>query len=451
MYKYLSLLNDLEQWIQSGEYKEGDKLPSIRMLAGQYGCSKSTIIRALDELEQRHMVYSVAKSGYYVMKREQRQHTDRTKLDFASSAPDPEVFPYLDFQQCINKAIDIYKNELFVYGTPQGLPSLIQVIGKQLANYQVFTNANHIYITSGIQQALAILTAIPFPNGKDTILIEQPGYHLYIEYVETHHVPVLGIERTGEGIDLHELERLFRTQRIKFFYTMPRFHNPLGTSYSRQQKQAIAELAERYDVYIVEDDYLADLERDAKADPIYAYDRSAHVIYLKSYSKIIFPGLRVGAAVIPPSIAGPFHKYKKLLDIDSSMLSQAALEIYIKNGMFERHKQKIGSAYSLRTERLTSALEKAQRQSKGLYRYTPAVNPCIHTCMTLDKRVRSEQLKSRLKRNSILVETAEANYLSSFPKRPLLKLNVSNVRMEDIERGIGLVIQEIERYGKETL
>ncbi|MCE5170522.1 PLP-dependent aminotransferase family protein [Paenibacillus profundus] len=452
MYKYLSLLNDLEHWIQSGEYKEGDKLPSIRMLAEQYRCSKSTIIRALDELEQRHMVYSVAKSGYYVMKRKQpRRHSDRSTVDFASSAPDPEVFPYLDFQQCINKAIDIYKNELFVYGTRQGLPSLIKVIEKQLANYQVFTSADHIYITSGIQQALALLTTIPFPNGKDTILIEQPGYHLYIEYVETHNVPVLGIERTSEGIDLQELERLFQTQRIKFFYTMPRFHNPLGTSYSQQQKKTIAKLAERYDVYIVEDDYLADLDRDAKADPIYAYDRSAHVIYLKSYSKIIFPGLRVGAAVIPPSIAEPFHKYKKLLDVDSSMLSQAALEIYIKNGMFERHKQKIRSAYSSRTERLTSALEEAQRQSKGLYRYTPAGNPCIHTYMSLDKRVQGQELMARLKRQSILVDMAEANYLSSFPKSSLLKLNVSNVKIEDIERGIERVMLEINKYDKETL
>lgn len=108
-------------------------------------------------------------------------------IDFATSAPDSDVFPYLDFQHCINKAIDTYKNDLFIYGTPKGLPSLIRVMQRQLANYQVFTNEENIFITSGVQQALSLLTSIPFPNKKKTILIEQPSYHLFIEYLETNY------------------------------------------------------------------------------------------------------------------------------------------------------------------------------------------------------------------------------------------------------------------------
>ncbi|MGG2092164.1 PLP-dependent aminotransferase family protein [Bacillus sp. S13(2024)] len=446
MYKYLNVFNDLERLIQNGELKEGDKLPSIRSLSTHYKCTKSTTIRALQELEKRHMIYSVLKSGYYVVKKTNEGYVnDSSVIDFATSAPDPDVFPYLDFQHCINKAIDTYKNDLFIYGTPKGLPSLIPVVQRQLTHYQVFTNEENIFITSGAQQALSLLISIPFPNKKNTILIEQPSYHLLIEYLETHNIPVMGIERTAEGINLNELEHIFQTEDIKFFYTMPRFHNPLGTSYSKTDKEAIVRLAKKYDVFIVEDDYLADLERDAKADPMYSYDDASHVIYLKSYSKIIFPGLRVGVAVIPNCLTGNFLTYKKLLDIDSSMISQAALEVYIKSGMFDRHKQKIRASYYERSKRLAASLKEWSITNKQLFQYHDANLPCVHTHITLDKRVIVEPLLRQVIKNKVLLDSIDKNYLSSFPKERILKLNVSNVKEEMIEEGICKIIDAMKR------
>ncbi|MDZ5610271.1 PLP-dependent aminotransferase family protein [Bacillus pseudomycoides] len=446
MYKYLNILNDLESMIQKGEIKEGKKLPSIRSLVTQYQCNKATIIRALHELEKRHIIYSVPQSGYYVVKKTANYEVDETEnIDFVSSAPDPDVFPYLDFQHCINKAIDTYKNDLFIYGTPKGLPSLISVVQKQLANYQVFTKEENIFITSGVQQALAILTSIPFPNQNKAVLIEQPSYHLYIEYLETNGIPVMGIKRTAEGIDLIELERIFETGKIKFFYTIPRFHHPLGTSYSKTEKEKIISLAKKYNVFIVEDDYLADLEQNQKEDPLYSYDNSSHVIYLKSYSKVMFPGLRVGVAVIPPSIAEAFHKYKKILDIDSSMISQAALEIYIKSGMFERHKQKIRLSYFNRSRALFRALEKAYKENQHLFTYKTGNKIGIHTCLSLQKNIITEMLIKKLRQNQVFIETVDKNYLASFHKEKLLKLNVSNVKENKIEEGIHKIIEEMKQ------
>lgn len=449
MYKYLHVFNDLESMIQNGEIKEGKKLPSIRTLVTQYECNKATVIRALHELEKRHIIYSVPQSGYYVVKKSGNTIENNEIIDFASSAPDPDVFPYLDFQHCINKAIDTYKNDLFVYGTPKGLPSLIPVIQKQLANYQVFTKEENIFITSGVQQALAILTSIPFPNENKTILIEQPTYHLYIEYLEINKIPVIGIKRTNEGIDLMELERIFRTGKIKFFYTIPRYHHPLGTSYSKDEKEKIVLLAKKYNVFIVEDDYLADLETDSKADPLYSLDNCNHVIYLKSYSKIIFPGLRVGVAVIPPSIANDFHTYKKILDIDSPMISQAALEIYIKSGMFERHKNKIKSSYHDRSKKLAETLERMHNENQ-LFTYTKQNTIGIHTCLELHKTSISEMLLQRLGEMQISIDTIDKNYVRGFPKERLLKLNVSNVKEDRIEEGIRKVIEEIKQVERIT-
>ncbi|MHB9927044.1 PLP-dependent aminotransferase family protein [Clostridium botulinum] len=446
MYKYLEILNNVESLIQEGEYKDGDKLPSIRDFTKIYSCNKSTIIKALEALERQHRIYSIPKSGYYVVKRKNPINSNKeVLLDFASSAPDPQVFPYLDFQHCINEAIDIYKNELFIYGTPKGLPSLIDVIQKHLADYQVFANRDNIFITSGVQQALAILTTLTFPNKKETILIEQPSYHLFIDYLETHNVPVLGIKRTDKGIDLNELERLFKTESIKFFYTMPRVHNPLGYSYSQREKKAIVKLAEKYDVFIVEDDYLADLEEDPKADPLYAYGDFSHVIYLKSYSKIIFPGLRIGVAVIPNTILESFGKYKRLIDVDSPMLSQGALEIYIKSGMFQRHKQKIRTSYSLRSKCLASILQKQYKIYSDVFQYNPIKNPCIHTYITFNGKINRERLIDRLKKKSIIVATERGHYLSTFSREKILKLNVTNVSEDYIEEGLLDIIQEIKK------
>ncbi|OJD58475.1 PLP-dependent aminotransferase family protein [Bacillus sp. NH11B] len=448
MYKYLHVLNDLESMIQNGKIKEGKKLPSIRALVTQYECNKATIIRALHELEKRHIIYSVPQSGYYVVKKSGSYIENNEIIDFASSAPDPDVFPYLDFQHCINKAIDTYKNDLFIYGTPKGLPSLISVVQKQLANYQVFTKEDNIFITSGVQQALAILTSIPFPNENETILIEQPSYHLYIEYVEINKIPVIGIKRTHEGIDLNELEKIFRTEKIKFFYIIPRFHHPLGTSYSKKEREKIIQLARKYNVFIVEDDYLADLEPDSKADPFYSQDNCNHVIYLKSYSKIIFPGLRVGVAVIPPSIANDFHKYKKILDIDSPMISQAALEIYIKSGMFERHKSKIKYSYYNRSIKLAEILEKMQNENPSLFTYNKQNTLGIHTCLEMQKNIVTEILIKKLSENQISIDSIDRNYLNDFHKERLLKLNVSNVKEDKIEEGIRKVIEEVKQLGR---
>ncbi|MCY9665886.1 PLP-dependent aminotransferase family protein [Paenibacillus alginolyticus] len=443
MHKYSHIFNDIERQIENGHIRSGQKLPSIRELSITYSCNKSTVIRAYTELEKRHLIYSIPQSGYYaVQKRTDAFHpAEHLVYDFSSGAPDPELFPYLDFKHCINKAIDTYKNDLFVYGTPQGLPSLLKVLTKHLANYQVFTNPSNIHVTSGVQQALSVLALMPFPNGKRGVLLEQPSYYLFIRLLEMYQIPAFGITRTASGIDLDELERIFRTEDIKFFYTMPRFHNPLGSSYSEQTKKAIAQLAKRYDVYIVEDDYLADLENDTKSDPIFAY-ASNHVVYLKSYSKILFPGLRVGAAVLPTDLTLTFSNYKKLSDIDSSMLSQAALEIYIQSGMFERRKRKIRDSYSRRLMHLNKSL---LANSDTVYLSPSEVTSGVYTHIIVPAQLHIPTLLDRLRKKRVILQDLQPYYLSAFGAEHLLSLSVTQVSEERIEAGVRLIADEIKR------
>ncbi|NGZ76689.1 aminotransferase-like domain-containing protein [Saccharibacillus alkalitolerans] len=449
MYKYMELLNELESMI-GGSLKEGDKMPSIRVLSDRYSCSKSTVIRALSELERTHLIYASAKSGYYVLGGTERRETRGETIDFVRSAPDPGIFPYLDFQHCLNKAIDTYRNDLFIYGTPQGLPSLIREMQRHLTDYQVFAEPDRIFITSGVQQALTLLAGMPFPDGKRTVLLEQPGYPLCAAYLEEHRIPAIGIRRDADGVDLDELETLFRGGGIKFFYTIPRFHNPLGASYSRRHKEAIAELAARYGVYVVEDDYMSDLERDAKSDPIYAYDRADRTVYLKSYSKIVFPGLRVAAAVLPLELTESFRRHKQLLDIDSSMLSQAALELYLKSGMFDRHREKIRRCYGRRSELLSEAIREALHAYPGAFAGPPPAEGGIHTHLLPAAPAALSSAIDRLRRRGIVAESANSHYLRGFRTEAMLKLNVSGVREDDIPVGVSAVAEELAQAVRRT-
>lgn len=443
MQKYLSILSELETRISEGQYRPGQKLPSVRRAAAMYGCSISTVLRAYAELEKRHAIYSVSQSGYYVVDRPKSEEDGsvHAMIDFSSASPDVNVFPYLDFQHCLNKAIDTYKYELFTYGDTQGMEKLRHTLVSHLAGNQVFTTADRTVVTAGAQQALEILAKMPFPGGKSIILVEQPSYNNYLKFLESEGFPVIGIARTAAGIDLQALEEQFRTGRIKFFYTMPRYHNPLGTSYGAEQRKAIANLATRYHVYIVEDDYMADLGEERGYDPIYAYNRSSNVVYLKSFSKIVFPGLRLGAVVLPQRLLETFHAYKSYGD--TSLLSQAALEIYISNGMYERHKQKIYSQYDTRMQALNAAVRRFE--GTGFIEAVPG-DGGIYQLFKLPQTVNLERLIRRLKERNVHVVSGKLFYLSDYLMREkFIRISISRARLDQIEEGVRVIVEEVKR------
>lgn len=440
MRKYLAILSDMESKIREGLYRPGQRLPSVRSAAESYGCSISTVTRAYAELEKRHVIYSVPQSGYFVVEKpgDWRDKRDDSVINFATVLPDVDVFPYLDFQHCLNKAIDIYKYDLFTYGDPQGLESFRHTLVSHLAGDQVFAKDHRIMVTSGAQQALQILAKMPFPNGSTTILVEQPSYDLYLRFLEAEGITVRGIPRTTAGIDLGELERIFGSGEIKFFYTMSRYHNPLGTSYSTQERRAIARLADKYDVYVVEDDYMADLGTERSFDPIYAYDECSRVIYVKSFSKIIFPGLRVGAAVLPEGLLKAFQAYNSYSN--TSLLSQAALEVYIKNGMYERHKHKISSLYASRLQVLMESVK--QHNEAGLLE-VPEITSGIYTPFMLQPTVNLERLVKRLAARGVTVVPGKAFYLSGYREREkFLRISISQTGAEQIEQGVKAIVEE---------
>ncbi|MDV2594937.1 aminotransferase-like domain-containing protein [Streptococcus infantarius] len=330
--KYQEILTTIIDQIENGKLHKGERIPSIRRLSQKFHCSKDTVQRALLELKFKNYIYAVEKSGYYVLEGKSQKETP---LNLSLS--DYNNMAYEDFTTCLTETLVNRENYLFNYYYHQeGLQELINSLQEYLEKSAIYAKKEDILVTSGTQQALYILSQLPFPNHKKTILLEQPTYHRMNDLVTSLKLPYQTIERDFEGIDLARLEELFKTGDIKFFYTISRFSNPLGLSYLTSEKQRIVELAERYDVYIIEDDYMGDFAKSTDL-PLHYYDTSGHVIYLKSFSMTIFPALRLGTIILPPALTKPFLDHKKMIDYDTNLIMQKALSLYLDSGLFEKN------------------------------------------------------------------------------------------------------------------
>ncbi|MED3575581.1 PLP-dependent aminotransferase family protein [Cytobacillus praedii] len=430
--KYIEIMEEIKRRLVDGSLIAGSKLPSVRQLTEEFSCSKTTVIKAYTELEKEHLIFSVPKSGYYVVNEYKNETHANEGIDFLSAGPDKNLIPYIDFQHCMNQAIDMYKEELFTYSDQQGLYSLRVQIVKYLQNLQVFTPPERVVVVSGSQQALNLLASMPFPNGKNNILIEQPTYFGFIETINLQQATTFGIELSEEGIDFDRLEYIFRNNDIKFFYIIPRFHNPLGHCYTNKEKKKIVELAERYDVYIVEDDFLGDLDPNGKSDPLFSFDPSGRVIYVKSFSKVFLPGLRVAAVILPTLMIRNFLRYKFSADFNSSAISQGTLEIYLKSGMFTSHLKKIKKVYRTKMQILKGACELLLPEDTQFTKPTSG----FYLSIRLPENVSAKQVVHLLNEQRIFVDDASRMYLPEYKMDNLLRLSISQVKESQIKSGV---------------
>ncbi len=261
-----------------------------------------------------------------------------------------------------------------------------------------------------------------------------------IESLELNEVTTFGINLSMDGIDLARLEYLFKTSDIKFFYVIPRFHNPLGHSYTNREKKRIIELANQYDVYIVEDDFLGELERDTKADPFFAFDPSGRVIYIQSFSKVFLPGLRIAGVILPNIMMKSFLRYKFSSDFNSPVLSQGALDIYLKSGMYHSHLKKIKEVYFHKIQLLKHACE--QFLPQGTHYTKPDTG--FYLSIYLPHHLSAKKLALLLSEQQVLVDDTNRMFLDDFNKDNLIRLCISQVPENQIQSGIEKIAQTIK-------
>ncbi len=406
--KYQAVVSFLKRGIESGKFPTGSRLPSIRQLSQDFHCSKDTVQRALLELRHEQYLYAKPQSGYYVL--EQGQHQD-----LEIEVTDEHASAYDDFRLCVNETLIGRENYLFnYYDNQEGLEELRQSVHQLLFNQALYCKPDQLVLTSGTQQALFILSQIDFPSEGEEILVEQPTYHRMNRLLVAQGLAYQTIERRIDGIDLEELEEQFKSGKIKFFYTIPRFHYPLGHSYSDQEKRVILDLANQYGVYIVEDDYLGDLD-PKKGQTFHYLDTEDRVIYIKSFSTSLFPALRITALILPNALKKAFVSYKNILDYDSNLIMQKALSLYIDSQLFEKN----------RLARLTLQENYQTQIKKVLEENTcPLPHYPLHDGLLLD--LRDYPKITSLKHSSLKLDFFEEAYLDACPYQ-FAKVSLENL------------------------
>ena len=350
MFKYQEVSLQIRQQIEDGIYKKGDRLPSIREMIQQYDCNKDTILKALHLLKEESLIYPVEKSGYYVLKNRVPVR-NATKIGL----PNPMQFPIEDFRKCLNESVMAsYEGASNQREPVRGDRELIEAMVPLLESYGVYAKEDQLSITTGTQQALYILLQL---IGTGGLLLEQPTYSRMNQLVKELGLPYQIIEReqTQDTISLEVLEDIFQSGTIRYFYTISRFHNPLGMSYPDSVKKKIVQLAEKYQVYIIEDDYMADFV-EGNATPLHYYDMDGRVIYVKPFSSILFSPLKIGIVVLPKELVETFSMRKQWMDYDSNVMMQKTFTLFIENGMFAKHRKEMVEKY----------IEKSKRAKKWL-------------------------------------------------------------------------------------
>lgn len=380
-YLYLQLYEEVKKLIESNIIEPHVKLPTIRYLASKLGVNNVTVVNAYNLLEAEGYIYKKMGSGSYVQDIRSKE-VERLILDeetnmnfanldididinnkekivnFASTAPMPDLFPVDDFKLVLNQVLDRDKGRAFTYQESQGYFNLRNAISNYLSDFNIKTNEGNIHIISGAQQGIDILSKALINYG-DIVFTENPTYTGAIAVFKSRSARIVEIPINKDGIDLIDLEYKLKSFKPKFIYVMPNFQNPTGYSYSAAKKKKLIELATKYNFYIIEDDYLSDLDFFTQSkNTLKSLDTSDKVVYIKSFSKIFMPGLRLAFMIIPKSIYNEVLSAKHISDISTSGLIQRAFHLYLEKGIWQKHIRNVNTIYTERYKTIVKSVRK---------------------------------------------------------------------------------------------
>lgn len=433
---YAQIVDALSQAIESGALPPGARLPSIRALARHLQVNTVTVVTAYKELELGGYVWSRVGSGTFVRTGPPAETTRQIYIphhgiNFASATPTPEIFPVADFKRLLNKVLDRDGGHAFGYQESQGWPPLRESMAQYLAKNGIQSPVENIHIISGAQQGID-LAAKTLVNQNDTIFVEEPTYHGAIASFQSRGARIVSIPLESSGPNLKVLRQQLRRHRPRLFYAMPNFQNPTGYSYSQQKKQALLDLAREYQFTIVEDDYLSELSFQGPTTPrtLKAMDKEDLVIYIKSFSKILMPGLRLGLLVAPARLNHSLGAAKQFSDISSSGLLQRTLDLYLREEAWQVHLQKLRQIYSARYQRAEAEIKEHLPQ----LRFTPPGGG-LHLWLQLPQGMDGDELYRHCLREEVLI-TPGSFFSPSDSYRQYFRLSYAAVTPEEISRGI---------------
>ena len=392
---YQQIEDYLRQGILSGSLAPNTRLPASRQLARDLGINRITVESAYAVLETDGLIYSRMGSGTYVLppnpllaiskdkpgapwplwqqSLELKSKTSKIKpseelskktarhsqlISFASGIGDAHLFPAEDFRKVLQTVMRRDGIAALDYGEPNGHAPLRETITHILASQGLQTQSDNVLITAGSQQALSLVSQLLLKAG-DVIMVESPTYSGALDLFHALGFKVVGIPVDRQGMQVESLEKLLQQHHPKLIYTIPTFHNPTGTCLSTSRRIELIVLADRYNIPILEDDFVGDLRYEGRSQPaLKALDPGGRVIYVSTFSKILMPGLRVGFLVAEGPIYQRLVDFKRVNDLATSTLIQRALEVYVTVGRYQRYLRRSCQIFRKRRDAMLSGIER---------------------------------------------------------------------------------------------
>ncbi|PRX30976.1 GntR family transcriptional regulator [Orenia metallireducens] len=462
---YIQLYLQLRDLIEASKLKEHTKLPPIRKLSKSLGVNNVTIVNAYNLLEEENLVYKKVGSGTFVAAQnlvedrediyldeevyidedtkfiEEREEIEDVEklINFATAAPTPDLFPITPFKRLLNKVLDRDRGYAFGYQKSQGYLPLRQSISEYIKRYNIESNIDEIQIVSGAQQGIDIL-AKTFLDYGDTVFVERPTYPGAISVFKSRRANIIDIPMKRDGIDIEVLEAELSKEKPKFLYLMPNYQNPTGYSYSQEKKERILELAKEHDLLIIEDDCLSDLNYGNSNNlSLKSLSDNGRVIYIKSFSKIFMPGLRLAFLIIPERYFNDILLSKYMSDIFTDGLVQRVLDLYFREEIWEDQISKLRQTYQKRYKAMINALHKYLPQRVKFT--TPAGG--LNLWLELPENISGKKLHQKALKLGINIAPGEVFYYSQ-KKENRVRLSIAAVTGEQIERGVKSLAKLIE-------
>ncbi|MGE5380784.1 MAG: PLP-dependent aminotransferase family protein [Methylocystaceae bacterium] len=385
---YLQLAAIIAEQIYQGALTAGTKLPPERELALQFSVSRTTAINAYRHLDTQGLVVSKIGSGTYVayeapahpekklaMPWEQlfSPHLDtpmssilrdlvdtptaNQTISLAAGMPDPAFYPLDIFNEILTREFRSIDPSDLGHIPTEGLPALRRVIAARSQAKGIASSPENVLILTGSQQGIYLINRI-FIEPGDYVVVEAPTYIGAIQAFQAAGARILSLP-AADHISMELMEDYLTRYRPKLFYTVTTFQNPKGSVMTLEERKALLQLAARYRMIIVEDEPYGELYYDAPPPPsLKALDEYNCVLYLGTFSKVLFPGLRTGWLEGPPLVINRLAQEKQYIDLHTNNLTQWLLACYLQGEHLDYHLVKVRKEYKQRRDAMVSAIRR---------------------------------------------------------------------------------------------
>lgn len=431
--------------ILDGRLRPGQRIPSTRNLAADLGVSRLSVLSAYEQLLHEGYLVGRIGSGTFVTGNipdhllrsraiprpasptRPRIHASGDRqapltaswtfpaVPFQVGIPALDLFPHARWARLVARHLRAEAPAQLTYGDPAGLRGLRAAIAEHVrASRAVRCEADQVLIVPGSQAALR-LAAVTLLEPNDCVAIEEPGYFGAQRAFRAAGAQLVPVPVDEEGLNVASLQRC--GLNVRAVYVTPSHQYPLGVTMSAARRVALLDWAAHNESWILEDDYDSEFRYVSRpVGALQGMDAEGRVIYIGTFSKALFPALRVGYVVVPPSLWTRFLESRFAFDMFTPTLYQRALADFLRAGNFARHLRRMRSAY----------LERRDALLRGLERYCGDLAPVhnsdagLHVTVRLRDGLNDEDVVARLGERGITTHALSSSYLGSTPTQGLL-------------------------------